>query len=192
MSDFEETSFTYYFEEIFPTYQDWVDFMGENGIIDYSDPFNESFDQFCWNILSRHYTHTNIRYTTPEYFKAELMNVYENKFKQYQKQKAIIDETYELTLDEIQQLRNALTNMANNPNVENPLNSEGVLEYISAQTYQAENDNKLKSYIMALNNIPSLNMYKFLKADSKDEMGFDDLFMQVQPNILYYYKKEEE
>lgn len=191
MADYEETSYTYYFEEIFPSYLDWVSFMDTNGIIDYTNVLDEAFDQFCWNILSRHYTHTNIRYSTPEYFKAELMNVYENKFKKYQKQKAIIDATYQLTLDEIQQLRNTLTNMANNPNVENPLNSDGVLEFISAQTYQAENDNKLQSYMRALNAIPTFNMYKFLKADSPDEMGFDDLFMHVQPNIKYYYNEEE-
>lgn len=191
MNDYEETAFTFYFEEIFPSYSEWRAFMEENQLIDYTDPLNEAFDQFCWNILSRHYTHVNIRYSTPDYFKAELLNVYENKFKQYQKQKAIIDATYNLTLDEIQQLRNTLVNMANNPNENNPLNSEGVLPFISAQTFQAENDNKLKSYVMALDNIPTFKMYKFLKADSKDEMGFEDLFMNVQPNIKYYYSEEE-
>ena len=81
--------------------------------------------------------------------------------------------------------------MANNPNENNSLNSEGVLPFISAQTFQAENDNKLKSYVMALDNIPTFKTYKFLKADSKDEMGFEDLFMNVQPNIKYYYSEEE-
>ena len=77
----------------------------------------------------------------------------------------------------------------NNPNEDNPLNTDGFLGYISQQTFNKETANRLRSYLDALNNAPSMNIYKFFKANKNEDMGFDDLFMNVQPNLVWFYKK---
>ena len=75
--------------------------------------------------------------------------------------------------------------MTNNPNDE-PNDPTKPLNFISAQTYQQLTDNRFKAYFNALNNMPTLNVFKFLKG-TPEELGFEDLFMNVQPNIKYYY-----
>ena len=184
-----EPTITYYFEEIFPDYNSWKTFMQDNGVVDYGIAVDASFDSWCYKILMRHFTHQNIRYLEKEAFKGELLNVYENKFKQFQREKALIEAINALTLDDLAQLNEALTNNANNPNEDNPLNSDGVLPFISQQTFSKVTSNKLRSYLEALKNVPTLNIYKFFKAQSKDEMGFEDLFMQVLIPQKFYYEK---
>ena len=187
----EETSFTYYFEEIFPDYESWQYFIEQSSNIDMTNADNVVFDEYCFGLLFRHFNHQNIRYSSIDAFLGELLNVYENKFEQFKKEKALIDTIYQLSNEDLQLVSTALTNMANNPNddVENPL---APLSFISAQTYQQMQSNKLKAYLDALNNMPSLNIYKFFKANNKDEMGFEDLFMNVQPKIVYLYEREGE
>lgn len=182
-------AFTFFFQEIFSSYDDWKQFFENNStIVDYTDPLEAQFDNFCYNILTRHFHNVNIRYDTISAFLSELLNVYENKFKQFLNEKKVIDAISQLTIEDYQIVSKGLTNMANNPNddVEDPTQP---LNYISAQTYNQIESNKLKAYLDALNNMPSLNVYKFLKPNNPNEMGFTDLFMNVQPNIKYVYSK---
>ena len=186
-----KSSFTYYFEEIFPDYESWKYFIQNSSQIDLTNAENSAFDQFCFKLLFRHYNHQNIRYSAIDAFLGEILNVYENKFNQFKREKKLIDTIHQLTDEDLQLVSKALTNMANNPNddVADPLQP---LSYISAQTYEQMQSNKLKAYLDALNNMPSLNVYKFFKANNKDEMGFDDLFMNIQPTQKYLFKKGEE
>lgn len=182
------TAVTFYFNDIFPTFTDWENWTLANNLVSIQAE-EMAFNEFVYNILMRHYSHSNIRYSDKQSFKSELAIVFQNKFKQFLEEKRIIDNMYQLTLDELQIVNTTISNMANNPNnaVEDPTQP---LNYISAQTYQQLRSNKLKAYLDALNNIPSLNIYEFLKPKNKTEMGFDDLFMVVQPNNDFYYKKE--
>ena len=82
--------------------------------------------------------------------------------------------------------------MANNPNTE-VSDPKKPMQYISAQTYQSTNNSKLKSFLMALNNMPSNNIFKFLNEKESDYgMSFRDLFMVVIPPIVDFYKKGSE
>lgn len=183
-------AFTFLFKEIFEDYDEWKDFIQSNSnIIDYEDAIQSEFDEYCWNILSRHFSNVNIRYGTPELFKNALLNVYENKFQQFLKQKQLIDEIYKMTLDEIASLNDTLTNLARNPNEANDIDSDGKFTFISEQTYSKVNSNRFEAYLQALNNIPTLNYFNFIKG-SNGEMGFIDLFMNINPNYRVLYKKE--
>lgn len=182
------TSFTFYFNDIFPDYNEWKIFSSQIDGVDLNDTTQSNFDKWCFKILQRQFSHWNIRYFEIDAFKLELAIVYENKFKQFLKEKSMIDKIYALTDDEILEIEHGLNNMANNPNneVDDPTKP---LDYISAQTYNLRVSGKLKSYIDALNNIPTLNIYKFLHADKPEEMGFEDLFVQIIPNQDYLYRR---
>lgn len=180
------SAFTFYFEEIIPDYDTWKSIIEQNNIVDYTNVTQQTFDKYCYNILRRHFNHCDIRYSDPYSFLNELVNVYENKFKQFLKEKEIIDSIYNLTNKEIEVLNESITNMANNPN-EEPEDPLKPLNFISAQTFQQNKSNKIKAYLEALNNIPSLNIYKFLNEYNEYELSFNDLFMNVQPNVKYYY-----
>lgn len=184
-------AYTFLFNEIFPSYNDWKSFIEENSnIIDYDKQEHADFDKYCWNIISRHFSHSNIRYLTINEFEQELLNVYENKFQQFLKEKQIIDEIYKMTFDEIASLNETLSNFARNPNESNDIDSEGKFTFISEQTYNKVNSNRFESYLRVLNNLPSLNYYKFLDA-KEGEIGFKDLFMNVVPNIKILFNKGE-
>lgn len=181
---------TFFFEDIFQNYEEWKDYFKDLNIVNYDKAEEALFDQYCFNILARHFSHQNIRYEEPESFLLEIVNVYQNKFLQFKRQKETIDKIYNLTDSDLTELEAYLTNLANNPN-DNVSDPKQVLNYIQTQTYQTRSGNKLDKYLQALNNIPTLNTYNFLKADNKEEMGFKDLFMQVQPNQYYIYDKGE-
>lgn len=183
-------AFTYLFEDVIPDYETWQEIMADNGVIDYTNAVDAAFDAWCFKLLMRHYSHSNIRYSRKEPFIGELLNVYENKFAQFKREKALIDAVNALSLQDLAELNESLTNMANNPNEYNPLNSDGVLPFISQQNFTKITSNKLRAYLDALNNVPSLNIYKFFKANDKNEMGFDDLFMQVLVPQKFLFKKE--
>lgn len=178
-------SFTFYFNEIIPDYETWKANVEQLGLIDYEDPIDARFDLFCYNLVSRQYHDVNVRYDSPFAFLGALLNVYLNKYNQFKKEKELIDEIYKLTLDDIELMNTTLSNMANNPNDEVE-DATRPLNYISAQTYQRLTDNRFKAYMTALNNIPTLNVFKFFKG-TPEELGFEDLFMNVQPNLKYYY-----
>lgn len=182
------TAYTFYFENIIPDYDTWQGIMEQESFIDYTDATQSAFDNFVYKLVSRRYTHCNIRYSTPEPFICELVNVYQNKFAQFLKEKNIIDEMYQLTNEELVLLNNTLSNVANNPN-DAPTDPLQPLQYISAQTYTQANDNKLRAYFNALNSIPNLNTYKFLRSSDDYELSFDDLFMQVQPNLKSVFRR---
>lgn len=183
-----QTAYTFFFQEVFEKYEDWVEFMSDKGIVDYTDATQSAFDQWVFNLLYNHYYCCDIRYSVIDAFKSELLIVYENKFKQFMNQKRLIDLTQNLTADDIAEVNTTITNMANNPNTDNPLNSDGVLPFISAQTFNNVKSNRLKAYLDAINNLPTFKIYKFFKGD-KEEMGFDDLFMNIQPHMRYFYER---
>ena len=181
---------TFYFNNLIPDYTTWRDIISQGGIVNYDDATESLFDEYCYKLLSRHYSNCNVRYLVPDAFYLELLNVYENKFKKFKRQKELIDTIQKLSDDEYRELNEMLTNMANNPNTE-PVDPLKPLQYISAQSFSKQTSSKIQSYIYALNNIPTLKVYKFFKAED-DEMGFDDLFMNIQPNEdPIYYKGDD-
>lgn len=182
------TAYTFYFNELLPDYESWKRIIESSGIVNYDDVLESEFDKFCYKILSRRYTHCNIRYDVPEAFICEMANIYENKFKQFKRQRELIESTYKLSEEEIMRLNETLNNMANNPNTE-PEDPLKPLKFISAQTFMVQNSNRIQSYLYAINNIPTLNIYKFLKADNEFDLGFEDLFMNVQPHQIPLYKQ---
>lgn len=181
------TAFTFYFNEIIANYDDWKEVMSD--IVNYDDEIESAFDLYCHKLISRHYHNVNVRYSEPDAFIFELQNVYENKFKQFLKQKQIIDEVYKLTNDDIVTQTTGLNNLANNPN-EEPSDPTKPLNFISAQSLNIVKDSKVRAYLTALNSIPTLNIYNFFKAQNEYEMSFDDLFMQVIPNNYGVYRRE--
>lgn len=179
---------TFYFEDIFPDYDTFSEYVIENSqVINTANEEDVAFIGFCWNILSRHFHNQNIRYDSPQNFLASFMLVFDNKFQQFKKQKSLVDKIYNLTENEILQINNALSNVANNPNNEVADPSQP-LNYISAQTFSLLNDNKLKGYLNALNTIPTLKVFNFLRG-ADDEMWFSDLFMNVQIPQKFLYNE---
>lgn len=186
----ENSAYTFYFEQIFPDLLSWQTFIGTySTIVNLNDPIDLGFDKYCYTLLSNHYNHCNIRYTTIDAFKSEILNVYDNKFAQFKREKALIEKVNSLTDEDLALVREYVNNQANNPNVDNPLNTDGFLGYISFQNFAKEKSNRLRAYLDALNNVPSMNIYKFFKANDDREMGFDDLFMNIQPNIDFVYRR---
>ena len=185
-------AYTFYFNDIFEKYDDWKSVMSDNGIVDYTDSASALFDERCYNLIAWQFGKQNIRYSEPDAFISQLLLIYSEKFNKFKKEKEIIDKIYKLNDDELILVQELLTNMANNPNTE-VSDPKKPMQYISAQTYQSTNNSKLKSFLMALNTMPSNNIFKFLNEKESDYgMSFRDLFMVVIPPIVDFYKKGSE
>lgn len=179
---------TFYFNELFPTYEDWKITIQETDIVNYEDESESNFDKFCYKILSHHFSHSNIRYDSPEPFCLELINVYQSKFQQFKKQKELVDKIYKLTDEEINVINESINNMANNPNDE-PSNPKEALDYISNQSFLINKNNKLKGYMEAIRDMPCLDIYSFINKPVPYGMSFNDLFIQILPNTQYLFER---
>lgn len=179
---------TFYFQDIFTSYNDWKQLINDNSdIVDYDDTVQYAFDMWAYGLLERHYHNCNIRYTNINDFIGELLNVYDNKFKAFMREVELINNLYDLTNDELAEISNAISSTANYPN-ENASDPSAWVSFISQQAYNKVNTSKLEAYLRGLNAIPTKRIYQFFKAP-KGEMGFDDLFMNVQPIQEYFFKK---
>ena len=187
------SAYTFYFQDLIPSYDEWKSIMQAYGVIDYeaADPDLLAFDEYAYNILARHFHNQNIRYTEPDAFFAELSIVYQNRMALYKKQKELIDAMYNLSEDEIAKIAQVLQNNANNPNTQ-PDDPTQPLNFISYQDWGFTLSNRLQAYLTAINNLPSLKIMDFIRGRmSGEDMSFQDLFMQVIPREFEIYNQED-
>lgn len=184
--NYSSSAITFYFQDIFPNYEEWKNTIENEGIVDYNNPEQSTLDEYCYKLISRQYHNCNIRYSTVNDFLGALLNVYENKFLQFKREIEITKKLYALTEEELLRVNEALSNNARNPNniVEDPTKP---VRWFGEQVYSTLNGSKLDTYIRSLESLPSLRIFKFFGREG-EEMGFNDLFMQVLPNQKFYYE----
>lgn len=184
--NYSSSALTFYFQDIFPTYEEWKYTVESEGIVNYEDTEQASLDEYCYKLLSRQYHNCNIRYSTINDFLGALFNVYANKFFQFKRELELTKKLYALTEQELLQVNEALSNNARNPNnlVDDPTLP---VKWFGEQVYSSLKGSKLDTYLKSLENLPSLRIFKFFER-SGEEMGFNDLFMQVLPNQKFYYE----
>lgn len=174
------SAITFYFKEIFPTEQSFIEYLTNFNVVDITTADNLVLAQFLYKVMFRRFHNSNIQYDTPDDFKCDLANLIEDTFDRYKQQKAIIDKIYNLTDQELLTISKALTNSANNPNtkVDDPTQP---LEYVGAQAFTIASNGKLQAYLTALKNIPT----KFIDQLLRDAQR---LFKSIIPNQIFIYK----
>lgn len=181
---------TFYFNDVFPTLDAWVEFTDALNVYDNSDEdaAARAFNEWVYGVLSAEFYGFNARYTTQEAFKAAFARVYMDRFRQFYKEKELIDAIYKLTPDEIRLLGETLHNRADNPNT-SPNDPREPLPYVSDQTYQLLKAPRLAGYLQAIADMPSLNIDRFTRERGRNGgMSFYDLFIQVIPDGVAVYK----
>lgn len=180
------TAITFYFKDIFPTYDEFDDFLNDFNIVSTvgaGNAANLNFAQYLYKILFRRYHNSNVQYDTIEDFKLDFANVLEDCFAKYKQQMDILTKIHALTEKELITLNTALANNSLNPNtvVDDPTEP---LEYISAQAYSYTQDNKLNAFLRAMENIPGKLIDTMLRRCV-------NLFKTVLTNQIFIYEGEE-
>lgn len=183
-------SLTFLFDEIIPDYNTWKANVQTRSFVNYENDIESAFDKWVFEIFFAQYAKHSIRYDNPYAFLYKFLNIYENKFKQFQLQNQILKDTYGLTTDDIIEVNNAVSSFANNPNFEAPTPTTW-LGYISQQTVSKLSSNKLRAYIDAVKSMPSLQIQKFLRRQDGEAMGFNDLFINIIPKQKYFYDRRD-
>lgn len=179
MNDINQTALTFYFKDIFPTNDDFLNYIKEYEINELTDETDITFANFIYKILFRQFHNSNVQYDTPDAFKTHLANRIEDVFQKYKRQQEIIQKTIQLTDDELTLLGEALANRANNPNTA-PDDPRKPIEFISNQVYSYTTNGKLQAYLTALNNIPTLLIKEFTG-------NCQSLFKTIIPNTYYIF-----
>lgn len=178
------SAITFYFKEIYPTFDKFQAFLTNQKVVDLSDAENLTFAQYIYKILFRRYHNSNIQFDTIEDFECELANVLEDNFAKYKRQVELAKQMQQLTDNDILTISKALANQSNNPNTK-ATDPTQPLEYISAQAFTIATDNKLQGYLRALQNIPTQLIDEML-------MRCANLFKTLIPNQIFVYENEEE
>lgn len=178
------SAITFYFKEIYPTFDKFQAFLTRENVVDLSDAENLTFAQYIYKILFRRYHNSNIQFDTVEDFECELANVLEDNFAKYKRQVELAKQMQQLTDNEILIISKALANQSNNPNTK-PTDPTQPLEYISAQAFTIATDNKLQGYLRALQNIPTKLIDAML-------LRCVNLFKTIIPNQVYVYGDKKE
>ena len=178
------SAITFYFKEIYPTFDKFQAFLTNQKVVDLSDAENLTFAQYIYKILFRRYHNSNIQFDTIEDFECELANVLEDNFAKYKRQVKLAKQMQQLTDNDILTISKALANQSNNPNTK-ATDPTQPLEYISAQAFTIATDNKLQGYLRALQNIPTQLIDAML-------LRCVNLFKTIIPNQVYVYGDKKE
>ena len=178
------SALTFYFKEIYPTFEKFETFLINYNIVDLTDAENLTFAKYMFKILFRRFHNSNIQYDTIEDFECDLANIIEDSFEKYKVQVDLIKKMQKLTDTEILTINTALANQSNNPNTK-PTDPTQPLEYISAQAFTIAKDNKVQAYLRALSSVPT----KLI-----DSMLYKcvNLFKTIIPNQVFVYGDKKE
>ena len=178
------SSLTFYFKEIYPTFEKFETFLTNYNVVDLTDAENLTFAQYIYKIMFRRFHNSNIQYDTIEDFECDLANVIEDSFEKYKVQVDLVKKMQKLTDAEILTISTALANQSNNPNTK-PSDPTQPLEFISAQAFTLAKDNKVQAYLRALSSIPT----KLI-----DAMLYRcvNLFKTIIPNQVFVYGDKKE
>lgn len=179
-------SLTFYFDEIIPDYETWQSYVSTRNFVNYKDATESAFDKWVYTIFSAQYDKHNIRYDNPESFILKVLNIYENKFKQFLTEVNTLKDIYGLTAEDFALVNNSIASRANNPNF-SQASPTTWLGYISNQTIMQQTENKLRAYLTALKNMPSMQIDKFLRRQEGEAIGFNDLFINIFGKIKNIY-----
>lgn len=179
---FPSSSLTFYFKEIYPSFEKFKDFINKYEIVDLSNEENLTFAKYIYKILFRRFHNSNIQYDTIEDFECDFANIIEDNFEKYKKQVEIAKKMQNLTDEELIQINSALANQSNNPNTEledptKPIN------FVSSQAFTLAKDNKLTAYLRALQTIPTQLIDAML-------MRCRTLFKTIISNQIFVYKNK--
>ena len=178
------SALTFYFKEIFPTVEDFTNYLTEYEIVDISNQENLTFASYIYKILFRRYANSNVQYDTIEDFKLDFANILEDNFLKYQQQINLIKQINQLSNEDIIAISTALANTSNNPNtaITDPTQP---IEFISNQAFTIARDNKLQAYLRAIQSIPTQLIDSIL-------MPCVNLFKTILPKTIYVYGDKKE
>lgn len=171
---------TFLLKGIFTKYNDFKKFLHDYTSVDPESPTNAYLYKY---ILAKYYN-SNVNYDTVEGFLNNFGITYEDNFKQFEFREKVLQSQYQLTVDELADVNTVITNTANNNNerTENPLRT--VIDYVSNQVSGVTRENKLLSYVKALDMITNKYLRDFL-----DELK--PHFMQIFIEQNYIYEEEK-
>lgn len=168
---------TFLFKEIFPTKNDWAEFIQAYTAIDYSE--DNSFIDYLYTKFYRYYGNANVNYETKEEFKCYFSIGFEDYYYKYKTQYNQIKKLYAITDDEILKVGEAIRNEADNPN-DKPDDPTKPLEYITRQDYTVDKGSKFYKFNDYINKLTDLRTRKFLDT-------FATYFKWVYTNKKYIY-----
>lgn len=173
---------TFYFKEIFGSYDDFKLFLSEFTNIDPEDSLNVTLFGYLFN----KYCNSNVNYDTIDAFKRNFAIVYENIFAQYKFRVDKINKVYELSDEDLNVISYGINNVALNDNsaIENAL--DDVVDFVTSQTSNKQKANKFMSYLNALKDVNDRYIVDYLDK-------FRKLFIAIIPSKIYVYTdlKEE-
>lgn len=174
------SALTFYFEDIFPTEQSFIDFCNDQNVSDLTQAPNLDAAKYFYRVLLQNYVNCNIQYDTPTPFKMRMAQILTEHFAQFKAQYTTALSLTNMSEDDLRLIGESLTNHAYNPNT-TPEDPRKPLEFISAQDFNFSKDNKYRSFLNALNSMPSTRAKEFAER-------FRHLFKSNFNSVVTYYK----
>lgn len=168
---------TFLFKNIFKDYDSFKDFLIEEEI--YTADEYQEIHKWLFKVLFREYSDSSVMYDTINGFKADFANRYYDYFLRIKKTKDLIEKINNITDEELLIINESINNISNNDNsFESDIRKP--LTYISSQNFSTATNNKLESYVKAINNMQTLQIKYILGV-------FRDLFIYIYNKEEYYY-----
>lgn len=149
---------TFYFKEIFPNFEDFIDFVTEYTTIDNTDEHHA----FLYKILYNFYCNSNVAYDTKDAFKRHFAITYQNIFEQFKFRTNKLKKLYELDDEELNVIQYGIQNVGLNDNSKLNNALDNVLEFVSSQTSDKTRANKFASYLTSVRDVADMYMRDFI------------------------------
>ena len=174
------TMITLTFKEIFPTYEDFEEYIKTLNIYNETDTGAKMLCQKIYYLLYNRYINIALAYTTADEFLAEFGIVFLQYFKQFLQKEKVLEEIYKLDFEDYAMINESISNFSNNPNTKTADPFE-LITFTSNQNRGRTKSNKLIAYINALRNLPDAQIDYIISK-------FDYLWLDILDNEdIYYY-----
>lgn len=173
-----EFAITFYFKQIFPTYDEWEEFTVKEKIY-IVNAFNTEFNQYLYKVFYQNFYLENINYVNKYTFKRQLSFRLLDTFDFFNTRKKQLIKMLELTDTEIREISKAITRSSERPVKMSDTNNDS-LEYVDNQQINESIVNKLQAFSEHIRTIKTLGGKEIYNK-------YKDMFFSTNANKIYNY-----
>lgn len=169
------------FKQIFPTWETFYRFLIDYSVYYSSEVYTTNKVLTYYALLYRQFANSNVAYDY-EVFLEKLSLIIAENFREFFKIRELLDHVNELSVDEMLQGIESITNVGQNPNITTDKNT--ILDYIGTQSRTRSTEN-------IVDRVHTLVTKLKVNEVMREVIRYEDLFVQIPPSPMYFYYEDE-
>lgn len=169
------------FKQIFPNWEVFKKYLVDYSVYYDAETYIDNKVLVYYTLLYRQFANSNIAYDYEVFLEKMSLIVAEN-FREFFKIRELIDFTNELSIPEMLQGVETITNIGQNPNIET--DKDAILNFIGTQSRSRSKENMVDRVYTLVNRIK-------INEVLNEVYRYTDLYVQVPPSPIHFYYDDD-